>query len=774
MPELFRRIPQTQETKRPKNENSDRNIKQRLFSLREELNRIEDDISYQQLNKLQANLGSLLKKRDALQKEIAEIEFSLMSEAKKNEYFTELEEALEKFDDLQKKKSTDKDYYQAKKEIIALQKEIKEKTQQIPAGAWKDFVARKEKSEENNNERRLQEKAKEAITAGILQLNRTLEEINRTKGSLPGTIIYPETTTRPLSYAVEPLLKEIYSKHQQELPQRVFVKTFSEHQMDKNRKLDQERDEKLKQLKNEQRKNQEIIEKTKRELKKYRPRSKEYVTASEQLHQLQEKKKNLRGSIVKTKENIRIFEQGADLQAMNQRVNEITSNASDNPILVIDDLVGRGRTFRALNDALKDAGHDDDTYFFSFLATPYSLQDLPIPNDQFSTGTIIQDTTDLEDLLQEDGEERQEFIPNFAHDRIVEADRTWSSLLSSGFPFRLKKEEATGVLKDQMDPNPYVVRSDKGNPFLMHRLRQEYRAWGEEALKNSEPIDIQTPTKEATDNPATPSLETAAPYAFSRLTNKEWRQEVLERVDQLIEQITDNGIEELIFLDKSARPLSWLVKERWKHKNIQKQSPKIKYIDLGLTEMKDNRLGEQTIVEQMQKEADDLYKNKDESQKYEYTNDDDWFWKKDSFAEGNDVDGEIWMSKNHISPLWRDVIKRHPELIAKIRARYGTKLGKTLIIDELLFSGGTLNTAVALFTEAYPETEVHGVHFFIQNCRNPATQIPWFKKKHMIGVEEDEDSLTTKRFSKQGSQNPDLSKELRKIIKDIATSDLDN
>ena len=174
----------------------------------------------------------------------------------------------------------------------------------------------------------------------------------------------------------------------------------------------------------------------------------------------------------------------------------------------------------------------------------------------------------------------------------------------------------------------------------------------------------------------------------------------------------------------------------------------------------------------MAQEAEALYKSVDEDKRAKYSDDGEWStWKNIKFAQGDDVEGEIWMSRKHISGLWQDVIKNHLELVKQIRARYGAKLDKTLIIDDLLFSGGTLRTAVALFTEAYPEADVFGVHFFNQETKSPETQIPWFKKQHMIGVEEDENSLTTKKYTKQESQKPNLSNELRNIIKEIAESD---
>jgi len=261
-----------------------------------------------------------------------------------------------------------------------------------------------------------------------------------------------------------------------------------------------------------------------------------------------------------------------------------------------------------------------------------------------------------------------------------------------------------------------------------------------------------------------PSIKDIDPYAYSRLMNPKWRREVLERVDHLIRQISDNHIENLIFLDKSARPLSWLIRARMKHLGDD-TIPNIQFIDLGGREI----TGGKTTIETMTEEATTVYENLDANSRITFSDDDDWSsYKNICFSEGNDIEGQVWMSKKNISEIWLTVTRLHPELIEEIRSRYGTQPGKTLIIDELLFSGTTLRAAVAIFTEAYPNSEVFGVHFFNQASKRPTTQIPWFKKQYMIGVEEAENSLTTKRYSSPENQKPDLSHEFRAIINEIA------
>lgn len=485
MSEPYRRLPFKKETKYPTIETSKRNIKKRLLRLQEELDRVQDKLSYQHSKGSRVNIAGLIKKRNALQKKIANIEFPLLSKEEKKKRFTELEEAMKRLEILKEKKSRGANY-EINRQYIDTSNEIREKRRNIPTEEWRAHITQKEKSERKNQERRLQETAKEAITSGIAQLKKTLEEIKRVQRKLPSVIVYPETTTRPISYAIEPLLKKIYVKHQQELPHRMFVKTFSGYQTDREWKLEKERKDRMTRIQNELRENRITIEEAKRAVKKHRPRTKEYDSESERLNQLKRKRKDLHDRLITERERINMFERGADHEAMNQRIRKIVSTAIDSPILVIDDLIGQGRTFRALEDAFKDAGFINNVYYFTFLSSPNPLEGLSIKKEQFSAGTVIKDTTGMVTSFPQEGE-AEKTHPDFAYDRLVEDDtRRWQDLFFYGFPFRIKKEETTGVLKDQMDPSPYVVRSDKMDPSLMRRVRQQYRSWGEEAIKKIE------------------------------------------------------------------------------------------------------------------------------------------------------------------------------------------------------------------------------------------------------------------------------------------------
>lgn len=86
---------------------------------------------------------------------------------------------------------------------------------------------RQKKEKEIEFNKKYNETAKEAIFHGLSELSRTLERIWKDRGNLPKTLIFCDTATRPLRYAILPLLKKIYGTHQQPLPLEIFIKTFS-------------------------------------------------------------------------------------------------------------------------------------------------------------------------------------------------------------------------------------------------------------------------------------------------------------------------------------------------------------------------------------------------------------------------------------------------------------------------------------------------------------------------------------------------------------------
>lgn len=64
---------------------------------------------------------------------------------------------------------------------------------------------------------------REALRRGLQRLAVFVDKILAERGGLPTVLAFPETSGRPLSAAVEPLLRKAYKENGQELPVRSFV-----------------------------------------------------------------------------------------------------------------------------------------------------------------------------------------------------------------------------------------------------------------------------------------------------------------------------------------------------------------------------------------------------------------------------------------------------------------------------------------------------------------------------------------------------------------------
>lgn len=227
--------------------------------------------------------------------------------------------------------------------------------------------------------------AKEAIKLGLVQLAKTFKQIFEKRGSLPSSLVLPETTTRPLYYSIKPLAEKVYEACGQKPPLIFFIKTFTLISGDNSTKI------------------------------------------------------------------------------LEQRLGEIKDKTGGGSLLFIDDVVSSGaRTFSSLARVVNKLGFVSDAYFFSFLANEDARLRLDglIPWKNFSYGVGFYEQRDNENLTFD-----------------------WLTLLRKGFPYREKKEQITGVKKDQTSANPYVEISPLADPAAKKAERKKYAAWGKEAVE---------------------------------------------------------------------------------------------------------------------------------------------------------------------------------------------------------------------------------------------------------------------------------------------------
>jgi len=86
-------------------------------------------------------------------------------------------------------------------------------------------------------------------------------------------------------------------------------------------------------------------------------------------------------------------------------------------------------------------------------------------------------------------------------------------------------------------------------------------------------------------------MENNKPYEYKYIEDVEQRKLLFERMESVVENVIDNKIDNIIFLDKSARPLSVLFRNLYKLKT-KLPLPKINYINIGREKKNLHKSGE--------------------------------------------------------------------------------------------------------------------------------------------------------------------------------------
>lgn len=462
--------PQDREVKREESGDSIKNRRLRIGLLEKQLEILK--------NRIQADKyaeDSLFEKAAQIQNEIKQIEFTLMSREEQNSVLNDIQKLQENVNDLLKRE--DDDFDGRKNYAIALWKFEKAK-KGLPESVRKKFKEEEMEEEDKYDFASSFEKtAHEAIKNGIFRLHKSLHEIKEKYGSLPTVVIFPETTTRPLRYAIKPLLERVYGEANQKLPGEFFVKTYSslvkedDHikhveemekkiviAMQKRIGLIEEREELLRQMKK--------VSET------------EKSTISFQVQDLWRQIRDLNQHISDKNLDVEKIKSNEFKNVTEKRVENILKNSPLGPILVVDDVVARGRTFSDLEEIFKKLDRQEDTNYFAFISLGDSIKrDLPeISKDRISIGIGSQDFADSHEYSDRIGLN----LPSTDE----ETDLEWGELQQLGFPFRMNKEENTGVKKDQESLDPFVERSRKADFDKMRKVRTKYLNWGREAVKS--------------------------------------------------------------------------------------------------------------------------------------------------------------------------------------------------------------------------------------------------------------------------------------------------
>jgi len=190
--------------------------------------------------------------------------------------------------------------------------------------------------------------------------------------------------------------------------------------------------------------------------------------------------------------------------------------------------------------------------------------------------------------------------------------------------------------------------------------------------------------------------------SFTLLPNPEFRNDLRTATRMLIHEIIMKRIDAVIFLDKSARPFAWLLKELWQHDQIQEDLPTLKFINPGT--------GPETHLSG----SDRIGK-----------------------IDGRIVRGTLSQEE--------DQKRGVDQLRQAFRQQFDGK--KILLVDEIKSSGQTMFLMSALFREAFPGAVVDTTFLF---TAKQCDIMPWAKPGSLGIVEEDRNifvaPLTQKRI----------------------------
>lgn len=176
------------------------------------------------------------------------------------------------------------------------------------------------------------------------------------------------------------------------------------------------------------------------------------------------------------------------------------------------------------------------------------------------------------------------------------------------------------------------------------------------------------------------------PFEQKILTEAKGREQIKNRMDRFVETVRDRKIDTLVFLDKSARPLSWLFRDLWKQKFPEDDRPEIKYVNIGWNEEGIH----EGPSELPSRGRDQLIKHHEVFPLIQKSAEQDNWWTEES------VPAAVWNKVPSSSQNARILKKLFGDQF---------KDKSILIVDEVSYSGTSQLFAQKCFLEAFPDAK---------------------------------------------------------------------
>lgn len=174
------------------------------------------------------------------------------------------------------------------------------------------------------------------------------------------------------------------------------------------------------------------------------------------------------------------------------------------------------------------------------------------------------------------------------------------------------------------------------------------------------PSFISRDTPETHDSPE----ESEEKFEYKIIKDRELREDLYIRTKELVAKVVDDNIDTLVFLDKSARPISWLFRELWKYEQPGVKTPNIKFVNIG---------------------------------------------------HGHGLHHDV--KTQHIQSIYEEEKRRIQQIF-----RHISDDKQILIVDEIVANGTSLAATKQLFEQAFPEADIEtkGIFSIME-----ITQMPW-------------------------------------------------
>ena len=222
-----------------------------------------------------------------------------------------------------------------------------------------------------------------------------------------------------------------------------------------------------------------------------------------------------------------------------------------------------------------------------------------------------------------------------------------------------------------------------------------------------------------------PEYEATTHYEI--LSDPEVRENLLERMQELTEQIHDRNINSLVFLDRSARPLAWMFHDLWKQVYPETKAPDIKFLNVGTS----------------------TFTQKGTARMFTYdAGKEPWYLEDDArhMVQQRDIQHD-WLSASDIPEEWQSTIAEQTDRLQVLEKTFSTERnGKVsshefenkhvLIVDDIISSGRSQLVAIGILTAAFPNAEFQSTALFksLRNTNTDRKFLPWLSLPAMSGI----------------------------------------